>query len=83
MLFTFVTLLKYLIFIICRALVRPGRFDTKINVPMPDVKARHDILKVHIKNVQMAEGMCCCSDLWITHHAIKCKYWHCKLTTQH
>ena len=41
----------------CRALIRPGRFDTKINVPMPDVKGRHDILKVHLKNVQVADGM--------------------------
>lgn len=40
-----------------RALVRPGRFDTKITVPMPDVKGRHDILKLHLKNVQVAEGM--------------------------
>lgn len=41
----------------CRALVRPGRFDTKITVPMPDVKGRHDILKLHLKNVQVADGM--------------------------
>lgn len=41
-----------------RALVRPGRFDTKITVPMPDVKGRHDILKLHLKNVQVADGMC-------------------------
>lgn len=40
-----------------RALVRPGRFDTKITVPMPDVKGRHDILKLHLKNVQVADGM--------------------------
>ena len=40
----------------CRALIRPGRFDTKINVPMPDVKARHDILKVHLKNIEVSEG---------------------------
>ena len=40
--------------------MRPGRFDTKINVPMPDVKARHNILKVHFKNVQVAEGTLPC-----------------------
>ena len=39
-----------------RALIRPGRFDTKIDVPMPDVKGRHDILKLHLKNVQVADG---------------------------
>lgn len=38
-----------------KALIRPGRFDTKITVPMPDVKGRHDILKVHLKKVQVAE----------------------------
>jgi ATP-dependent Zn protease len=40
-----------------RALVRPGRFDTKIDVPMPDVKARFNILKVHLKNVHVSESM--------------------------
>ena len=48
-----------------RALIRPGRFDTKINVPMPDVKGRHDILKLHLKNVQVADGeipCCACTD---------------------
>lgn len=40
-----------------KALVRPGRFDTKINVPMPDVKGRHDILKLHLKNVQVSEDV--------------------------
>ena len=40
----------------CRALIRPGRFDTKIHVPMPDVKGRHDILKLHLKNVQVSDG---------------------------
>ncbi|XP_032222927.1 ATP-dependent zinc metalloprotease FTSH 4, mitochondrial isoform X2 [Nematostella vectensis] len=37
-----------------KALVRPGRFDTKINVPMPDVRARLNILKVHLKNVTIS-----------------------------
>lgn len=40
-----------------KALVRPGRFDTKITVPMPDVKGRHDILKLHLKNVQVADDV--------------------------
>ena len=40
-----------------RALIRPGRFDTKINVPMPDVKGRFEILKLHLKNVQVSDGM--------------------------
>ena len=32
------------------ALVRPGRFDRKINVPLPDIIGRKDISKVHFKN---------------------------------
>lgn len=33
------------------ALLRPGRFDRIIYVPPPDLKARVDILKVHLKSV--------------------------------
>ncbi|KAJ7390048.1 hypothetical protein OS493_027573 [Desmophyllum pertusum] len=40
-----------------KALVRPGRFDTKIKVPMPDVKGRHDILKLHLKNIEVADNV--------------------------
>tara|TARA_Y100000389_G_scaffold188646_1_gene211466 strand:- start:4330 stop:6276 length:1947 start_codon:yes stop_codon:yes gene_type:complete len=32
------------------ALVRPGRFDRKIRVPLPDLAGRKDISKVHFKN---------------------------------
>ena len=32
------------------AILRPGRFDRKITVALPDVKGREDILKVHAKN---------------------------------
>ncbi len=35
------------------ALLRPGRFDRRIIVNMPDVKGREDILKVHIKNIPL------------------------------
>lgn len=34
-----------------KALVRPGRFDRKVPVPLPDVKGRLDILKVHMKGI--------------------------------
>ena len=35
------------------ALLRPGRFDRKINVNLPDVKGREQILKVHARNKPM------------------------------
>ena len=36
-----------------KALLRPGRFDRRVNVPYPDLKSREDILAVHIKNVKV------------------------------
>ncbi len=38
------------------ALQRPGRFDRQIVVDLPDLKGRDDILKVHTRNVRLAEG---------------------------
>ncbi len=35
------------------ALLRPGRFDRHIVVPVPDIKGREDILKVHSKKVKL------------------------------
>lgn len=39
------------------ALLRPGRFDRQINVNLPDVKGREQILKVHARNKPMAPGV--------------------------
>ena len=39
------------------ALTRPGRFDRQINVPMPDVVGRLEILKVHAKRVRMSSDV--------------------------
>jgi len=36
------------------ALTRPGRFDRQIYVPLPDIKGRMEILRVHAKKVKMA-----------------------------
>ncbi len=36
-----------------QALLRPGRFDRRIPVELPDLKGREAILKVHAKNVKM------------------------------
>ena len=35
------------------ALLRPGRFDRRINVPVPDIKGRLEILGVHAKKVKL------------------------------
>ena len=37
-----------------KALLRPGRFDRQVNVGLPDVKGREQILNVHIKKVPAA-----------------------------
>ena len=40
-----------------KALLRPGRFDRRIPVELPDLKGREDILKVHAKKVKMDEDV--------------------------
>lgn len=37
------------------ALLRPGRFDRRVPVELPDLKGREEILKVHAKKVKMSE----------------------------
>ncbi len=39
------------------ALVRPGRFDRQITVPLPDVKGRVEILSVHAKKVKLGPNV--------------------------
>ncbi len=39
------------------ALLRPGRFDRHILVDRPDKTGRQDILKVHLRNVKVVEGL--------------------------
>ncbi len=36
-----------------KALLRPGRFDRRVDVPYPDLVSREQILNVHIKNIKM------------------------------
>ncbi len=39
------------------ALLRPGRFDRQIVVPLPDIKGREKILKVHMKKVPLGSNV--------------------------
>ena len=40
-----------------RALTRPGRFDRKVSVGLPDANGRKQILKIHTRNVPVAKGL--------------------------
>jgi cell division protease FtsH len=40
-----------------KALLRPGRFDRIINVPLPDRESRKSILDVHLRNKQIEDGI--------------------------
>ncbi len=40
-----------------KALLRPGRFDRRIPVELPDLKGREAILKVHARNVRIADNI--------------------------
>ena len=39
------------------ALMRPGRFDRQVHVGLPDVKAREEILKIHVRKKPLAEDV--------------------------
>lgn len=39
------------------ALLRPGRFDRQIVVPVPDIKGRQEILKVHSKDIPLDDSV--------------------------
>ncbi|MCP2519351.1 ATP-dependent zinc metalloprotease FtsH [Candidatus Aminicenantes bacterium AC-708-M15] len=43
--------------ILDRALLRPGRFDRRIVVNMPDAKGREEILKVHTRKIPLAKDV--------------------------
>ena len=39
------------------ALLRPGRFDRQVVVPLPDIRGRELILKIHMRNVPVADDV--------------------------
>jgi len=39
------------------ALLRPGRFDRQVMVPLPDVRGRREILEVHARPITLEEGI--------------------------
>ena len=40
-----------------KALLRPGRFDRRVEVPVPDLKSREEILRVHLKKVKAVSDL--------------------------
>ena len=40
-----------------KALLRPGRFDRQVNVGLPDIRGREQILKVHMRKVPLDENV--------------------------
>ena len=47
----------YRIDILDPALMRPGRFDRLIRIPIPDAKGRLEILQIHAKKLNMKKGL--------------------------
>ncbi|MDB6081242.1 MAG: cell division related ATP-dependent zinc proteinase Clp, partial [Chlamydiia bacterium] len=40
-----------------KALLRPGRFDRQVYIPLPDIKGRFEILKVHARKIKLDAGV--------------------------
>ena len=43
--------------ILDKALIRPGRFDRKVNVPLPSLEGRKSIFEIHLKNKKIADDI--------------------------
>ena len=62
-----------------RALIRAGRFDTRINTTLPDVRARHKILEVHASKVKLHKGLLV--ELVVAAHDLVCNILEVSLET--
>lgn len=40
-----------------KALLRPGRFDRRVTIDLPDIKGRYEILKLHARKIKMSDGV--------------------------
>ncbi len=40
-----------------KALLRPGRFDRQVTIPIPDIKGRLEILKIHAKDKKLSDNI--------------------------
>lgn len=40
-----------------KALLRPGRFDRQITIPVPDLKGRLEILKIHARDKKISDDV--------------------------
>lgn len=40
-----------------KALLRPGRFDRRVTIDLPDIKGRYEILKIHAKKIRMDDNV--------------------------
>ena len=43
--------------ILDKALIRPGRFDRKVNVPLPSLDGRKSIFEIHLKNKKISDDI--------------------------
>lgn len=54
---------KFVLFILFRALLRPGRFDITVNVQLPDAKGRKEIIEYYLGKLKqhgaLFKHFCC------------------------
>ena len=43
--------------LLCRALLRPGRFDVEVPIRVPDLKGRQEILDLYLKKLKLDDNV--------------------------